>query len=235
MVGAELDALRQATLNSPYVGGSPLQGTFAASRGFGLTFRRDGLAHLNARFAFLQPYLELVLPPTAHRGLWSVPERLRDWVLGLAPNAFYLNLLIVPAGAAVGPHIDATLAEPSGQSDAVPRVVSVLYLQAPPTDGGGVLRLARGAETVAHLQPEAGALLHFRGDLLHEVEKVAASVGQSASTPSTRLRASLVCEQYILGRAALERLPAFSVKSKGRFQAALRKAAAAPPKEFELD
>jgi hypothetical protein len=62
--------------------------------------------------------------------------------------------------------------------------------------------------------PEPGTLLHFRGDLAHEVTPL-------EGAPEGALRASLVCEQYHLPPPALERLAPLQVQSKAGFEAYL--------------
>jgi 2-oxoglutarate-Fe(II)-dependent oxygenase superfamily protein len=212
-----LRLLREAALSSPYVGASPLAGSFDVSRGFALTFRVDGLPELRRRFSFLGPFLDLALDPDALR-------RLRPWPLSLfepgrraLPNAFYLNLLLVGPGAGVGPHLDGTLREDSGEAKATPLLVSVLYLQVPTEEhgsSGGELHLYRNERPIGAIRPQPGTLLHFRGDLKHEVLPF-----ESAEPGATR--ASLVCEQYRFAPAALARISALAVHSKGGFKAYL--------------
>jgi hypothetical protein len=90
----------------------------------------------------------------------------------------------------------------------------VLYLSVPPRRAGGELRLYRDQAPVGVLTPEPGTLLHFRGELLHEVTPL-------EGTPEGALRASLVCEQYHLPPPALERLVPVQVQSKAGFAAYL--------------
>jgi hypothetical protein len=136
------------------------------------------------------------------------------------PNAFYLNVLLIGAGAGVGLHMDGTLREESGVPDAMPRVVSVLYLQMPEAAqpgreaDGGELRLYRNWLPVGTIRPVPGTLVHFRGDLKHEVRPF-------ASNAQDALRASLVCEQYCFGAQVLERIPPLAVHSKNGFRAYL--------------
>jgi hypothetical protein len=203
-----LRALRLAALASEYVGSSPLLGTFAASRGFALTFTSEGREELVERFGFLSPFVERALHPRAYRGLWGMRERVVHALADMRPNAFFLNLLLVPPGTGVGPHVDATL-QPRIRVDTTPRVVSVLYLQVPSGGEGGRLVLRRGGAVVGEIQPREGLFVHFRGDLTHEVTPLAGDAGD--------IRASLVCEQYCVAEALLERLPRFAVKSQGRF------------------
>ncbi|SEN16387.1 hypothetical protein SAMN05444354_13251 [Stigmatella aurantiaca] len=213
--GPSLEALREALLHSRFVARSPLMGTFQASRGFAFIFTEAGRATLEERFPFLSEYLALVTSPTTARGLlpWRErlfgprPERLR-------PNAFYVNLLLLEAGKGVGRHIDATLQEPSGVADAVPEHVSVLYLQVPPGIQGGALRLLRDNQPLGQVRPRSGLLVHFRGDLQHEVQPFTGG-------PEGALRASLVCEQYAFGPEALARISPFRIQSKAGFGAYL--------------
>ncbi|XXF81159.1 2OG-Fe(II) oxygenase [Myxococcaceae bacterium GXIMD 01537] len=210
-----LDALRDALLGSRFVARSPLMGTFRGSRGFAFIFTAAGRPALEQRFPFLADYLARVLDPASARGLRPWSERLLGaWREPPRPNAFYLNLLLLEAGQAVGRHIDATLQGPSGVADAVPQHVSVLYLQVPEGIQGGALRLTRGERPVGVLQPRPGLLLHFRGDLQHEVEAFTGG-------PEGAVRASLVCEQYTFEPEALARLPELRVQSKAGFAAYL--------------
>ena len=140
-----LRRIRDAILASPYVGESPLAGSFDVSRGFGLTVRQDGLPELERRFPFLSPFLRLILGPEPVRSLRPWPFR-RLPVRGAAlPNAFYVNLLLIGPEAGVGLHLDGTLRQESESAQAIPKLVSVLYLQSPEGDGvsGGELRLFR--------------------------------------------------------------------------------------------
>jgi hypothetical protein len=211
----ELQVLREALLGSRFVSRSPLMGTFRASKGFAFIFTQEGRATLESRFPFLSCYLARILEPGSARGLLPWRERLfgprRE---RLAPNAFYLNLLLLDAGTPVGRHIDATLQGPSGVPDATPQHVSVLYLQVPPRAKGGELRLLRDNVPVGEVRPREGLLVHFRGDLQHEVR--AFTGGEHGAQ-----RASLVCEQYAFPPEALARIPAFRIQSKAGFAAYL--------------
>lgn len=209
----ELARLDEALLSSKLVGDSPLTGTFQASRGFAVVFTREGLAEVRARFPFFQPYLDLVLDDAVRRSLVSFRERLLGQSLPAVPNAFYLNLLLLAPGAAVGPHVDATLRDESGVDDAVPEYVSVLYLRAPAR--GGALRLRRARRHVADILPERGGLVVFDGQLEHEVLPFESDDEQA-------LRASLVCEQYALPPDGVARLPRCRVHSLAGFSAYLR-------------
>ncbi len=213
--GAQLESLREALLSSRFVGRSQLMGTFQGSRGFAFIFTEAGRATLEARFPFLREYLALAMEPASWRGLlpWRErlfgprPERRR-------PNAFYLNLLLVEPGKSVGRHIDATLQGPSGVEGAVPEHVSVLYLAVPRGANGGELVMTRGQEWLGVVRPREGMLVHFRGDLMHEVRPFTGALEGA-------LRASLVCEQYAFEPEALARLPEFRIQSKAGFTAYL--------------
>jgi hypothetical protein len=210
-----LESLRGTLLSSRFVARSPLTGTFQGSRGFALIFTEEGRATLEERFPFLRDYLAQVMEPRSWRGLLPWRERL----LGprperRRPNAFYLNLLLLEAGRSVGRHIDATLQEPSGVPGATPEHVSVLYLSVPEGAEGGALVLSRGQLALGEVRPRPGMLVHFRGDLTHEVRPFTGG-------PEGALRASLVCEQYAFAPEALARLPAFRIQSKAGFSAYL--------------
>jgi hypothetical protein len=143
------------------------------------------------------------------------------------PNAWYLNLLLVGAAGGVGPHIDATLAAPAGVAGAAPQVVSVLYLQVPDCPGGELV-LARAKRLKGVIHPVPGTLLHFRGDLEHQVRAL-------QQAPAGAVRASLVLEQYRFAEDALARLPEFRLDSRAKFKLALAQAATRPPPGFELE
>lgn len=226
--------LREALLGSRFVARSPLMGTFRASRGFAFIFTLEGRATLEARFPFMSCYLATVLDPASARGLLPWRERLfGPRQERPRPNAFYLNLLLLDAGTPVGRHIDATLQEPGGVPGATPRHVSVLYLQVPERAKGGELRLLRDDVPVGEVRPREGLLVHFRGELQHEVRPFTG--GEAGAR-----RASLVCEQYVFPPEALARLPTFRIQSKAGFAAYLDAqrerpdgAPAGPPLEWE--
>lgn len=196
----ELHRLGEALIGSPLVGKSPLVGTFSASRGFSLVFTAHGVDEVRRRFPVLSTFLDVALAPSVRSGMVTRWDRLMGHSPLPAPNAFYLNLLLLQGGAWVGPHVDATLREESGVDDAIPDLVTVLYLRVP--SKGGALRLREGRVHVADIFPEPGALLSFAGHLTHEVLPVEFDDGVGDET-----RASLVCEQYHLPPAGLARLP----------------------------
>lgn len=219
-----LGDLRASLLGSPLVGQSTLAGSFRASHGFAVTFTAAGRQELLSRYAVLEPFLEAAEARRAQRALAPWPLRWRRFA---AANAWYLNLLVLRGGRAVGRHVDATLRGPSGDAAALPLCVSVLYLQVPP-GRGGALRLFRGPRPLGHVEPREGTLVHFQGDLDHEVSALEAA-------PEDALRASLVLEQYALPPAALAALPPFRLDSRAGFGAYLADHARRPPRPQDLD
>ncbi len=215
LTGVRLESLRDALLSSRFVARSPLTGMFQGSRGFAFIFTEAGRDTLEGRFPFLREYLALVMDPASSRGLLPWRERLfGPRPERRKPNAFYLNLLLLEPGRGVGSHIDATLQEPSGVPGATPEHVSVLYINVPERVKGGALVFARDDKPVGKVRPRPGMLVHFRGDLTHEVQPFTGG-GEGA------LRASLVCEQYAFEPKALTRLPEFRIQSKAGFAAYL--------------
>lgn len=210
---AALQRLQDGLFSSPFVGDSPLGGTFESSRGFALIFQAAGRSEVESRFPFLQPYLEAALDVGLHRKLLPWRARLRQAV-PTAPNAFYLNLLLLGAGEGVGRHVDATLRDASGVANALPDRVFVLYLRVPP-GRGGELCLFRHRAPVGRIRPVVGNAHLFRGDLAHEVRPF-------LSPATNPLRASLVLEQYRLPEAGLHHLPRLKICSKAGFSAYLQ-------------
>lgn len=219
---SDFAALRDALLASPLVGRSTLAGPFQASRGFAVIFRDGGRQQLLDRFPQLAPHLEAVLGEPAARALTPWWRR----TLRRVPNAWYLNVLCVSAGGTVGRHVDATLRKPAQEPEAVPEMVSVLYLSVPPAVGG-TLALLAGDTLVHEVQPAENTLVHFRGDLAHEV--------RAFTGAPDAVRASLVIEQYHFGPEALARLPEFKLDSRAGFSAFLAHHAARDGRPFELE
>lgn len=222
---AELFALRSGLMASPLVARSTLAGTFQSSRGFAFVFKSAGARSLEARYPFLAPYFRFVFSRKTRDALrprWPLFTEVEP------PNAFYMNLLLVPVGASVGRHVDATLAEPSGIADVTPWQVSVLYLDVPKPARGGELLLFRGQKPIAGIRPREGHALHFDGDLAHEVRAF-------ESADPNAVRASLVLEQYRFEADALARLPELWVQSKAGFGAYLEDHAARPPGDFSAE
>ena len=226
LAGAELAAVREGVLGSPLIGSSTLAGSFQGSRGFGVTFTEAGIPELLRRFAFLEPYWERVRAGPPERRLQPLLRRLST-AAPPAPNAYFLNLLVLGAGASVGRHVDATLARPSGVLEATPLVVSVLYLRVPHRADGGHLVLDDGERVRSVITPREGHLIHFDGRLTHRVEPF-------LGPDDGRSRASLVLEQYRFDPEALARLPVFQIHSRAGFAAHLadhRKRAREAPSE----
>lgn len=213
LAGARLDAVREGVLGSPLIGSSTLAGSFQGSRGFGVTFTEAGLPELLRRFPFLEPYWARARAGPPERLLQPLLGRLRE-AAPPRPNAFFLNLLMLGAGASVERHVDATLAKPSGELSATPLLVSVLYLRVPRGAQGGHLVLDDGRRLRGLVAPREGHLIHFDGRLTHRVEPFLGGRAEAA-------RASLVLEQYHFAPEAHARLPAFQVHSRAGFAAHL--------------
>jgi hypothetical protein len=220
---AQFTTLRDAVMGSKLIASSQLNGTFHTSRGFGFAFTDAGRAQVVERLPALATFLELAIDGLAERQLQSFWRRRRV----PRPNAWYLNLLLVGAAGGVGPHIDATLAAAASLPTATPRVVSVLYLQVPRCRGGELV-LARDKRLKGVIHPVERTLLHFRGDLEHQVRAL-------ESPPPGAVRASLVLEQYHFDAEALARLPALRVDSRAKFRLALEAAAARPAPTFDVE
>lgn len=205
---AAFAALRDTLLASPLVGRSTLAGPFQASRGFAVIFKREGVDRVVSRFPALRAWFDAVLGAPAVRALTPWWQR----SLTRIPNAWYLNVLLVSEGGTVSRHVDATLRKPAGEAEAVPEMVTVLYLSVPKARGG-TLQLWSGPTPVGEVKPLENAAVHFRGDLAHQVN--AFEGAQEA------VRASLVIEQYHFTDDALARLPDFKLESRAGFSAYL--------------
>lgn len=221
---ADFGALQRALLESPLLGHSTLGGTFEGSRGFAITFTSGGRARVVERTPALAPFFALAIDRQGG------PRALRPWYRpGLevrTPNAWYLNVLVIAEQGRVGRHVDATLQGPAQVPHATPEAVSVLYLSVPPGPGGALV-LHEGTRELARLRPREGTLLHFRGDLSHEVAPLEAPAGAR--------RASLVLEQYHFEPDALARLPAMQIDSRAGFEAFLAEHRKKPPASFTLE
>jgi hypothetical protein len=71
---------------------------------------------------------------------------------------------------------------------------------------GGQLVLARGKRTLAKVQPRAGLLVQFDGDLVYSVDRV----------DSAGKRLSLVCEQYLLDERELAEVPEYAIETRAK-------------------
>ena len=221
-----LQPIRDVLLGSPFVSHSTLGGAFERSHGFAMTFQRDGRDQIEQRFPPLKEYFAQVLGEPAMRALQSWWGRYRNKPV-VVPNAWYLNLLLVGEGGTIGRHIDTTLGREAGVPGTTPQAVTVLYLRVPQARGGQ-LEISREQRVKAVIRPQEGGLLHFRGDLAHEVLPVE-EVADGAQ------RASLVIEQYHFADEALKRLPTFKLDSRAGFGAYLKHHGQQEPKRFELE
>jgi hypothetical protein len=206
--------LAETLVHSPLVAENTLGGTFQASRGFGMTFQASGFSTFERRFPSVWRSVSPWLGFKAINALTPFWQRPKD-----IPNAWYLNVLLVPPGAAVDRHIDATLRKVAQVDTATPRVVSVFYLQTPPNQQGA-LCLWRGARLIAKVIPKPRMIVHFDGTLAHSVEAASATTGVT--------RASLVIEQYHFEAEALARVPSFQVESRAGFETFLKLHQSAP-------
>jgi hypothetical protein len=231
LVSAEgIASLRAQIGASRLLGASQLDGGFCATRGFGVACHARAVDAAVARVPLLGPFVDIVMEPA----LWdrllrpTLLERAAAALLG-SINALYLNVLVVPPGAGVGRHVDATLgvatAPPAptaarrrgaGQGGAPPpppspRLVVVVYVDVPDDLAGGALRLFRGDagvdDPVAVVAPRAGRLVAFAGGLGHEVTMT--------TSPSGASRISCVAELYALPPGRLRRLPRVRLQSHG--------------------
>jgi hypothetical protein len=216
--------LRASIAASKLSGESQLHGGFAATRGFGVSCHADAVVDAVARAPLLGPFVDVALAPRLLSRLLrpNLVERAATAIFG-SVNALYLNVLVVPPGAGVGRHVDATLgvatAAAGDDLPLPPRAVVVVYVDVPEAlvDGrhGGVLRLFAGDDVVAEIVPRPGRLVIFRGALGHEVTALSTTTTHGA-------RVSCVAELYALPRRRLQRLPRLRVQSHG-FAAVLQR------------
>ncbi len=148
-----------------------------------MVFRRSHLPTVIDQFPYFERYLTQALESDC--------------------NAFYLNPLLLNSGSRVDPHIDRSLRSYCKTIEP-PAVVSVLYVSVPSDLEGGELVLRSRHRQVGQIQPQAGMLLHFQGDLTHSVNAVVKGGD----------RLSLVCEQYSLEDHQLEEIPEFRLESR---------------------
>jgi hypothetical protein len=182
---AYLDDLKLHVRKHPCFTVNNLNRDFVDTRGFSVVFRRAGLPQVVAAFPFFAPYLQVALRADC--------------------NAFYLNPLELEGGSRVDPHVDRSL-RGYCKDVSTPLAVSVLYVDVPPAMQGGQLVLARGKRTLAKVQPRAGLLVQFDGDLVHSVDRV----------DSAGKRLSLVCEQYLLDERELAEVPEYAIETRAK-------------------
>jgi len=178
-----LNTLRGEILACPYFATNNLNRDFVGTKGFSVVFQRSHLPEVIRQFPAFKLYLEQALQP--------------------ACNAFYLNPLLLQESSRVDPHIDRSLRSYCKELEP-PTVVSVLYVQVPPTMQGGELVLRSQKQQVGMIQPVTNTLLFFQGDLTHSINRLTASCS----------RLSLVCEQYTLDEAELQKIPPFTIESR---------------------
>lgn len=208
VVGVDVIAgLSAAIAASRLIGESQLVGGFVATRGFGIACHASAVDDAVARAPFLRPFVDVALDPDLRDA--ARPPSFIERAFGFFfddVTALYLNVLQVPPGGAVEKHVDATLGVVKGDDRAlVPRAVVALYVDVPADLQGGVLRLFRGDELVAEIEPRPGRLVCFDGRLAHEVTATSASAA----------RVSCVAELYRLPRHRLAALPRVRVQSNG--------------------
>jgi 2OG-Fe(II) oxygenase superfamily len=183
-----VESIREAILGSPLLSETNLTGQFTGTYGFSVTFRREAVSEVKARFPAFASFLDAAL--------------LSDC------DAFLLNPLLIQNGRGVKAHIDRSL-EFYRQGIGCPVAVSVLYVQVPEQLMGGQLRLYHRGKRVAALEPMPRSLVTFRGDMMHEVAAVEAGApGLSAA------RLSLVVEQYRVPRELKAWVPLCEVRTR---------------------
>jgi len=171
-----------AAEQSDFASANPLADSFDGSRGFGVRWRAEAKSALLSLIPWIEPFVGQVMAWPWSAGDMRRPE----------PNAYYLNLLILPRGVGSGLHVDRTL-----NGEASPEIVSVLYLRVPKSRGGRLVLREHG-RPIALIRPEAGSAVHFSGHLTHGVNPV---------MDSDDARVSLVCEQYRLPDSAIADIP----------------------------
>ncbi len=187
----DLHQLVENLENSPYLAVSDLSPRFEGTYGFSVVFQRAGLPRVVRALPSLQPYLEAVLDSRC--------------------NAFYINPLIIHQGAGVAAHADRTLLTFTvPQMVPYPLKTSVLYVKVPEGLEGGELVLYF-VVPFARIEPKPNRLVEFLGSLRHSVQKIRKS-------PEGRPRISLVCEQYILKPALLDKIPEFFLSTDRKFE-----------------
>jgi hypothetical protein len=185
-------AIRSAILDSSLLGETNLSSQFSGTYGFSITFRRESLPEVTARYPAFAPFLEAALLPGC--------------------NAFLLNPLLIQNGRGVEAHIDRSMGLYGDMG--CPVAVSVLYVQVPEQLSGGELRLYHRGRQVAALKPQPRSLVTFRGDMVHEVVSVGAGAPELSAA-----RISLVVEQYRLPEALLHRVPQLELRNQKGVQA----------------
>lgn len=185
---AQLLALREAILASPYLGPNNLNYRFSGTLGFSIVFSSESTDEMKQHFPQFAPFVDLARQPSC--------------------NGFFLNPLVVTDGGGVEPHRDYSLHR-YGDDIPLPEWVSVLYVQVPVNLAGGDLILYDDQEPIATITPRPNTLVTFRGHLRHAVTPIAAG-----SPDLSQARISLVMEQYWVNSQQLEGLPICHVDSR---------------------
>ena len=191
---------------------------FEGTQGFSIQFTRSGLPKVRARLPAIGPYLDLV---EGSRGLEALLSLRSRWFRNpklVQPNAFYLNLLEVPVGDCVPPHVDGTLSLKHGLPWSPPIYNTVMYLRVSPNSGRFALRLPNKEPT--YFQEQAGDVLYFRGDKVHSIDQLREDYIEP-NEQGTRL--SLVCEHYYFSQEMLNKVPLMKLESKDAFKRVLEK------------
>lgn len=195
LTSLQTESIRQAVVDSPYLGSTTLNMRFASTWGFSVAFRKEGLAKARKTFPHFIPYFDLVLEA--------------------GYNAFFLNPLVIFRGGSVDAHVDCSLRSYTLPLEPpCPGKVSVYYAQVPQGLEGGELLVSdeRGRE-LARVKPSPNLLVQFDGDLLHRVTPF----GGAGEAQLDGSRISLVCEHYRLDPALLIRVPEFHLETSRSF------------------
>ncbi len=182
-------------------------GGFSSTRGFGVVCHADAIDDALAKVPLLAPFVPVAMDVAARRRVrpMSTIERLAASVFDDV-NAIYLNVLVVPPGAAVERHTDATLGTAADDPRTLtPLVVAVLYVDIPDDLVGGELRLFQAGALLHTITPKNGRFVMFDGRLEHEV----------TATMASGPRISCVAELYRLPRVRLRQVPRVRVQSNG--------------------
>ena len=209
----EVQAVLHEVTETGWLGENVLTNGFDGTRGFSLQLTREGFPRVRRRLPSLNPFLDLIetgravrlLRPKLARWLGAEPVR--------TPNAFYLNVLEVPVGDAVTPHVDGTLSLKHGFSWVPPLCNTVLYLRVLPNSARFALRVPR--KSPQYFEEQAGDVLHFRGDCAHSLDRLADAY---VDPTDKRSRLSVVCEQYWFPDELLAKIPAYKLESKDAFK-----------------
>ena len=205
--------IRDDLAHSPRMGKSPLNAHFAQSRGFAFTCKKNGLPQVHRQEPQLEEALAQIFSPKNQ-------EDLKPWYQRLnlkTPNAFYINVLFLPASDGVTPHIDATLARPDEVETCRPEYVSVLYLNGFQRDEGGHLELLQDKQTLTTIEPQEGLLLRFAGHLKH-------AINAFKPLEPTSVRASIICEHYHFAGTKLASIPDYKEHRRQPFANYLKEA-----------